>query len=249
MSNRTCEHIQDDGLRCPNPAMYRRQICFHHWRLLRASAPVCDPAYVPPTFDCEASVSLMTAHILRCVLAGKIDIKRAQVAMTCVRETAKSLRLQGKVGNGIETSFTAFMADYFSALDEIQAKSAAAFPDPQPLIYPAHFADIPEDDDADSFSSRAPAAGLSSRARVAGEGSASCSKSHDTADHGERAGLQPRVTELEGIGALAPVAPLHKPLSTTQTKLLRKILRRGPKHPQFHLAARLLDRQITRGHD
>jgi hypothetical protein len=39
--------------------------------------------------------------------------------------------------------------------------------------------------------------------------------------------------------------PQPAPLSATQTKLLKKIIRRGPKHPQFKLAARLLDRHIS----
>ncbi len=271
MSRRTCEHIQDDGVRCTNPAMYRRRVCYHHWRLLRPSAPVCDPAFVPPTFDSEASVSLMTAHILRCLLAGKIDRRMAQVAMTCVRETAKSLRLQGKAGDNIETSFTHFMADYYSALDEIQQKSAAAYPDPQPLIYPAHFADLPEDDEEEGSSLPAPLQALSSRAPLSGEKSASCpqphnraanrgrasappeaecSDHHNSTDNRGRAGLQPRVAGSENVGALAPVesapaAATDNKLSATQTKLLKKILRRGPSHPQFHRAVRLLDHHLS----
>jgi hypothetical protein len=39
------------------------------------------------------------------------------------------------------------------------------------------------------------------------------------------------------------------PLSATQLKLMKKILRRGPSHPQFKLAARLLDHQIAEGHN
>jgi len=192
---------------------------------------------VPPTFDSEASVSLMTAHILRCLLAGKIDIRRAQVAMTCVRETAKSLRLQSKAGDRCETSFTAFMADYYSTLDEIQAKSAAVYPDPQPLIFPARFDDVPADEnEADDLSSRAPV--------VRGEGSASSAEEQpvstcnglpdagsgaiaratqaplavpstdDRAHNRGRAGLQPGVAEQKECGAIAPggTASIHSPL-------------------------------------
>ena len=42
----------------------------------------------------------------------------------------------------------------------------------------------------------------------------------------------------------APAGATDK-LSAHQSKLLKKILRRGPKHPQFHLAARLLDHDIA----
>jgi hypothetical protein len=166
MSKRICEHIQDDGLRCTNPAMYRREICFHHWRQLRPTAPPSDPAYVP-TFDSEASISNASAHMFRSVLAGKVDLKQARLALHFLRETARSLRRQRKIGDKSEIHFTSFMADYYSALDEIQAKSAAAYPDPQPLIYPAHFRDLPEDYDDDAASSESNEA-LSSRAPASG---------------------------------------------------------------------------------
>ena len=45
----------------------------------------------------------------------------------------------------------------------------------------------------------------------------------------------------------APAGATDTKLSATQLKLMKKILRRGPSHPQFKLAARLLDRQISRG--
>jgi hypothetical protein len=126
--------------------MYRRQVCFYHWRLHRPTAAVTDPAYVPPILDSEASIVIASSHILRAVLSGKIDLRRAQVAMSCLRQAAKSFRLQHPVGDHAETSFTHFMADYFSNLDQAQAASSAAYPDPQPLIYPAPFADHPSND-------------------------------------------------------------------------------------------------------
>src|SRR4051794_26119584 len=147
MSNRVCQHIQDDGLRCSNPTMYRRQICFYHWKLHRPTAAVTDPAYVPPILDSEASIVIACSHLLRAVLSGKIDLRRAQVAMSCLRQAATCFRLQHPAGDHAETSFTAFMADYFSNLDEAQAAASAAYPDPHPLVYPAPFADVPSDDE------------------------------------------------------------------------------------------------------
>jgi hypothetical protein len=39
--------------------------------------------------------------------------------------------------------------------------------------------------------------------------------------------------------------PQSAPLSAHQLKLMKKIIRRGPSHPQFKLAARLLDHHIA----
>jgi len=298
--SRTCQHIQDDGLHCTNPAMYRRQVCYHHWRILRPNPPVNDVAYVPPTFDSEASVSLVCANILRSLFAGKMTPKFAQSAMTAVRETAKSIRLQGKMGkagNRSATRLTPFMADYFSTLDQMQSKSAAAYPDPQPLLYPATFAEVPEhkDEETDDIEAKMTNMGkelndvdTGFQARVSAVPTAEPPSLkddsldlHRTADNRGRAGLQPRVADPKKGGASAPVTsaaapegspwrqpwvsvtstskapagatdsakkpPQPAPLSAHQAKLLKKILRRGPKHPQFHLAARLLDRQIAGG--
>ena len=91
---------------------------------------------------------------------------------------------------------------------------------------------------------------LSSRAPLLGEGSASAPmatavpRTDNSSNDRGRAGLQPRVVEPEKVGALAPAAK-KPPLSATQFKLMKKILRRGPSHPQFKLAARLLDHQIA----
>ena len=87
MSKRICEHIQADGLRCTNPAMYRREVCFQHWRQLRPDVPPSDPAYVP-SFDSEASISNASAHMFRSVLAGKVDLKQGRLALQFLRETA-----------------------------------------------------------------------------------------------------------------------------------------------------------------
>jgi hypothetical protein len=55
-----------------------------------------------------------------------------------------------------------------------------------------------------------------------------------------------------GAAPAAPEAPVgttdKKPsLSTHQLKLMKKIIRRGPSHPQYKLATRLLDHQISKG--
>ena len=324
--NGTCQHIQDDGERCTNPTMYRRQICYHHWRMLRPNPPVNDVAYVPPTLDCEASVSLVCSNILRSLFAGKITPKFAQSAMTVVRETAKSLRLQGKMGKAgdcPETRLTPFMADYYATMDTMQSKSAAAYPDPQPLMYPARFPDLSEEIDVPEEDSSA-----TGSASSAGEQSASASNTLDNVDTGFQAratraqlavltpnsttddenkpleAARPRAASTtadtkslaaatttamqcstapaaeRSVSPAAVAAPEGSPwrepwvsvtstskapagktetptnkkppqsaaLSAHQAKLLKKILRHGPKHPQFHKAARLLDHQISRAH-
>ena len=68
--------------------------------------------------------------------------------------------------------------------------------------------------------------------------------------------LSSRAPVVGGDGsAFAPVATdpttstKKPPLSATQLKLMKKILRRGPSDPRFTTAARVLDRQISGIHD
>jgi len=199
--------------------MYRRQLCFYHWRLHQPSAPVNDVAYVPPVFDSEASLVIASSHLFRAVLAGKIDLRRAQVALSCLRQAAKSLRLQHPVGDHAETAFTPFMADYFTNLQRAQSASSAAYPDPQPLIYPASTGTIVE---------------TGTEGENVGTGASPVQRS---------GAPQPTTTDHAPAGA-TDSAP-KRPLSPAQTKLLKKILRRGPSHPQFQHATRLLDRHIA----
>lgn len=120
MSVPICEHIKDDGVRCKSPAMHRRAFCYFHWRLHEHKLPVTEEGYEVPVIDSEASVVLAGTQIMRAVLSGKLDPRRAQVAMSCLRLAAQSFRLQLNVSDRMVTELTPALADRFADLEKAQ---------------------------------------------------------------------------------------------------------------------------------
>jgi hypothetical protein len=166
----------------------------------------------------------------------------------------------------------------------MQSQSAAAYPDPQPLLYPANFAEVLEDEESNLDTGKnhvgtdLPVRPARAQFAVVTDednplDAARPRAASPTADTQKPADVTTMTTDPAAAAApegspwrepwvsvtstpKAPAGatdtpaspkkpPQPAPLSATQTKLLKKIIRRGPKHPQFKLAARLLDRHIS----
>jgi hypothetical protein len=90
--SKICEHIKENGSRCGSPAMYQRDFCFYHWRLHTWKTPITEPAYELPSLDTEAGVQLAAIHVLRSLIAGKIEPYKAQTMLSTINVIANSLR-------------------------------------------------------------------------------------------------------------------------------------------------------------
>ena len=99
-----------------------------------------------------------------------------------------------------------------------------------------------EKEEDDSLDAARPRAASTSTADVR---SAPATAELDNVDTGACPERSRRVQARVGVAPATPSSPKKPPLSAHQSKLLKKILRRGPSHPQFKLAARLLDHHIA----
>ena len=213
-----CEHIHDNGDTCGSPALTGYDFCYFHQRLRFPRHRPGDFEYKLPILDTPHAILMATQHITQAALDGILETRRARFVLSALRLAMATLK----------------------AMNKPAPKQSVAKKNGE------------EKNDLFALSSRAPLLGEGSALVSQGERSAPCSPCPDSSGDRGRAGLQPRVAGPEKVGALAPVAPApaettdkKPPLSATQLKLMKKILRRGPSHPRFATAARLLDREIV----
>ncbi len=214
-----CDHIKDNGSTCGSPALTGYDYCYFHQRLRQPRHRPGDFEYKLPILDTPESILMAIQHITQAALDGILEPSRARLVLSALR-LAKATLKEINQQDGLQQK-----NEEENRLDAARPRAATTT-----------------------------AQALSSRAPQLGEGSASCPNHHDSPLHNDHnrlpdrggAGLQPRVEGRKEIEALAPV-PKKLPLSATQLKLMKKILRRGPSDPRFSTAARLLDSQTSRG--
>ncbi len=90
-----CEHIKDNGIRCGAPALQGEIYCRFHVRVRTTVSPV-DQMYELPILETEESVQIALQHMMRGLLSGKLNEKKAQVMMTGINTAAKLLRQQNQ---------------------------------------------------------------------------------------------------------------------------------------------------------
>jgi hypothetical protein len=86
-----CEHVKEDGCRCENPAMYRRDYCYYHWRLEMLRRTSLEDEHGLPLLDSDAGVQLAAQQIYRSLLSGTIEPFRAQTLLASLRLVSTSL--------------------------------------------------------------------------------------------------------------------------------------------------------------
>ncbi len=114
MSN-ICTHVKDDGSRCESPAMYRRELCYYHWRqdMLRRTA--VENEHFLPTLDSDAGVQLAAAQVFRALASGQMQTFRAQTLLASLKLVASCLRMMKKSPakpEDLVTELTPAMAAY-----------------------------------------------------------------------------------------------------------------------------------------
>ena len=100
MSN-ICEHLQNDGVRCPHRAMYRRLFCYQHWRLHEHPVAASQPSYVLPVINDESALRLALTEVMRGVLSGKLETSQARFLVKALRLSADSFRRPSRSKNAV----------------------------------------------------------------------------------------------------------------------------------------------------
>ena len=230
-----CEHIKENGDTCASPALTGYVFCYFHQRLREPRHRPGDFEYKLPILDTPHAILMATQHITQAALDGILEERRARLVTS-------SLRLAMTALNAIKK------ADEETA--DAETKNAPAVSSRAPLsgeesaLAPSTTA---------SASDKLQNVDTGFQARVGAASAAPENKlSHPAVDNSAAAAApegSPRRQPWVSVTTTtrAPAGATDKPLSPTQLKLMKKILRRGPSHPRFATAARLLDSHISPG--
>jgi len=219
-----CEHIKDNGSTCGSPALTGYDYCYFHQRLRHPRHRPSDFEYKLPILDTPESILMATQHITQAALDGLLEDRRARLVLSALRlaksmlkETNKEKEKQEKEKNNVELG----MNHVGIGISNVGTGAPARATRAQLAV-----------SNADSTKT------------------APCTN----ALHNVDTGFQARVSvasateeaDLSSDSVASPKKPPQSaPLSAHQLKLMKKIIRRGPSHPQFKLAARLLDHHIA----
>ena len=114
--SKNCEHVKEDGSRCENPAMYRREHCYFHWRQETLRRTSIADEHGLPLLDSDTGVQLAAQQIYRSLLAGTIEPFRAQTLLASLRLVSTSLNRIKKAPTDPEQmvrELTPAMEEYF----------------------------------------------------------------------------------------------------------------------------------------
>lgn len=114
--SKNCEHVKEDGSRCENPAMHRREHCYYHWRLEMLRRTALEDEHGLPCLDSDAGVQLAAQQIYRSLLSGAIEPFRAQTLLASLRLVSTSLNRIAKSPANPEQmvrELTPAMEEYF----------------------------------------------------------------------------------------------------------------------------------------
>src|SRR3954452_24755950 len=100
MSN-ICDHLQNDGIRCPHRAMYRRPFCYHHWRLHEHPVAASQSSYVLPVINDETALRVALTEVMRGVLSGRLETSEARFLVKALRLSADSFRRPSLLKNAV----------------------------------------------------------------------------------------------------------------------------------------------------
>ena len=89
--SKNCEQVKEDGSRCENPAMHRRDLCYYHWRLEMLRRTSIEGENGLPFLDSDAGVQLAAQQVYRSLLSGAIEPFRAQTILASLRLVSTSL--------------------------------------------------------------------------------------------------------------------------------------------------------------
>jgi hypothetical protein len=94
----TCQHVKVNGIRCGSPALRGHNYCYFHnsWRTLGTfGMPDALPELPPfemPVFEDANSIQIALMHIVRMILAHRIDRKTAGLLLYALQTAAYNLK-------------------------------------------------------------------------------------------------------------------------------------------------------------
>ncbi len=239
-----CEHIKDNGDTCGSPALTGYDFCYFHQRLRYPRHRPGDFEYKLPILDTPESILMATQHITQATLDGVLEERRGRLVLSALRLAKATLKEMNKdkkpdVGTG-KNVLGDTKPDVGTGKNVLGDKKPDVgtgknvLGEEKPGVGTGALARATRAQLAVST----PA--LTATAELSGPPAAAAA--HEGSPRSE-----PWVSVTSTSKAPAGVTDKKPPLSAHQLKLMTKILRRGPSHPRFAAAARILDSQISRG--
>jgi hypothetical protein len=88
---RTCNHIKSAGEPCGSPAMRNEHYCYHHLRY-RRNHDLGSPDYEVPILDDPDSVQLLINDVIRSLVKGSIDQKKATAILYAAQLASNNVK-------------------------------------------------------------------------------------------------------------------------------------------------------------
>ena len=228
MEVQICEHIKDDGIRCGSPAKHGISLCHFHARMAEASISTKRGPYQVRPIDSTAAIQITITNTLQALLDDAIDTRKANSLFRglnlALRTLYPSQRSRLSSPN-LATLMQQIRTYYETPVEQVEANAI-------------------------DTKSTTEAAALASVAKP--------SETPETPHPPPPNNIVPSIQSApvtvavkSRIDVPIPPNPYNKlagasaPLNDTQLAEVKRIIRLGPAHSQFHRCTRLLDAHIA----
>ena len=228
MEVQICEHIKDDGIRCGSPAKHGKSLCHFHARMEEAPVSSTRGPYRVRPIDSTASIQITITHTLQALLDDAIDTRKANSlfrGLTLALKTLYPPQRSRLSSPNLARLMQQIRTYYETPGKEVEAdaidtngtaETAASVPGAQPTETPETLRPAPFND-INASSQPAPVT----------------------------AAAKPRIDIPIPPNPYNKLAGANAPLNDTQLAEVKRIIRLGPAHSQFHRCTRLLDAHIA----
>ena len=225
-----CEHIKDDGIRCGSPAKHGISLCHFHARMDESSIGTRRGPYRVRPIDSTAAIQITITHTLQALLDDTIDSKKANSLFRGLNLALRSL---------YPSQRSRLSSPNLATLMQ-QIRTYYETPGPQ---------DQPAAEDktvqADSIASTPVAATAPEPTPLTCPPDAVDNLKKPNQSAPSNCKVKPKIEIQIQSNPYNKLAGASAPLNDVQLAEVKRIIRLGPAHSQFHRCTRLLDSHIA----